>query len=88
MTQASVAEVVGALRPCYLRARRGDKTRILDEFVALTGVPPQGRDPRSPERKETQGRGLPGTSADVHPGREGSAPSGVGGLRTDLLEAS
>ena len=37
MTQASVAEVVRALRPRYLRARRKDKTRILDEFVALTG---------------------------------------------------
>lgn len=37
MTQASVAEVVGALRPRYLRARRSDKTKILDEFVALTG---------------------------------------------------
>lgn len=37
ITQASVAEVVGALRPRYLRARRGDKTMIRDEFVAVTG---------------------------------------------------
>ena len=37
MTHASVAEVVGALCARYLRARRGDKTMILDEFVALTG---------------------------------------------------
>jgi hypothetical protein len=37
MTQASVAEVVRAVRPRYLRAKRRDKTRILDEFVALTG---------------------------------------------------
>ncbi len=36
MTQASVAEVVGALRHRYLRARRGDKTLILNESVALT----------------------------------------------------
>lgn len=37
MTQASVAEVVRVVRPRYLRAKRRDKTRILDEFVALTG---------------------------------------------------
>lgn len=43
MTQASMAEVVGALRARYLRARCGDKTRILGEFVAFTGYDPRAR---------------------------------------------
>jgi len=37
MTQASIAELVESWRPRYLKASRGEKTLILNEFVALTG---------------------------------------------------
>ncbi len=60
MTQASVAEVVGALRGRYLRARRGDTTMILDEFVALTGYHRKAairvlRNGRRPQGKDRRG---------------------------------
>jgi hypothetical protein len=37
MTYHSIAELANTWRPRYLRASRKEKTRILDEFVALTG---------------------------------------------------
>lgn len=37
MTRTSIRELVESWRPRYLRASRKEKTRILDEFVALTG---------------------------------------------------
>lgn len=38
MSQASKREVVERLRPRYLRASRVEKTKMLDEFVALSGM--------------------------------------------------
>jgi hypothetical protein len=37
MTKTGVEELVRVVRPRYVRAARGEKTRILDEFVAVTG---------------------------------------------------
>lgn len=37
MTRVSLEELVDALRPRYLQASQQEKTRILDEFVAITG---------------------------------------------------
>ena len=37
MTKASVEELVKAVRPRYVKGSRGEKTSILDEFVAVTG---------------------------------------------------
>jgi hypothetical protein len=37
MTRTSVEELVEALRLRYVRARRDEKTCILNEFVAVTG---------------------------------------------------
>ena len=37
MTQRSIEELVNTWRPRYLRASRKEKTKILDEFIALTG---------------------------------------------------
>jgi hypothetical protein len=37
MTQNSIRELVRAIRPRYRRAKRAEKSRILDEFVANTG---------------------------------------------------
>jgi hypothetical protein len=37
MTRGSIRELVRAVRPRYRRARRAEKSRILDEFVANTG---------------------------------------------------
>jgi len=61
MTQASIAEVVEALCPRYLRAKRGDKTRIGDEFVALTGYHRKAairvfRNGRRPKGRDRRGR--------------------------------
>ena len=38
MSQPSKQELVERLRPRYLQASRSEKTRILDEFVAVTGL--------------------------------------------------
>jgi hypothetical protein len=37
MTRMSVEELVEAVRPRYVKANRGRKSQILDEFVAVTG---------------------------------------------------
>jgi len=37
MTQMSIRELVESWRPRYVEASRKEKSRILDEFVALTG---------------------------------------------------
>ncbi|MBC7344826.1 MAG: hypothetical protein H5U03_05320 [Clostridia bacterium] len=37
MTRTSIRELVESWRPRYLEASRKEKSRILDEFVALTG---------------------------------------------------
>ncbi len=37
MTRTSIRELVESWRPRYLKASRKQKTKILDEFVALTG---------------------------------------------------
>ena len=37
MTRTSVEELVEAVRPRYVKANRGRKSQILDEFVAVTG---------------------------------------------------
>ena len=37
MTKASVEELVKAARPRYVKGGRGEKTSILDEFVAVNG---------------------------------------------------
>ena len=38
MSQHSKRELVQRLQPRYLKADRKEKTRILDEFVAITGL--------------------------------------------------
>ena len=37
VSTATRTEVLGAVRSRYREAPKGDKTRMLDEFVALTG---------------------------------------------------
>jgi hypothetical protein len=37
MTRVSLKELVDVVRSRYLRVSRQEKTRILDEFVAITG---------------------------------------------------
>jgi len=67
VTQASVAEVMEALRAPYLRARRGDKTMILDGFVALTGYHRRGAIRGLRNGKQPKDRDPSGTSPGVHP---------------------
>jgi hypothetical protein len=38
-------ELVAAIRERYQRSNRTGRTTILDEFVAVTGYPPQARGP-------------------------------------------
>ena len=38
MTQRSVLDYARAVKPRYLRASKGTKTKILDEFTATTGM--------------------------------------------------
>ncbi len=44
VTCESIEELITAWRARYHKANRKEKTKILDEFVALTGLPPQGSD--------------------------------------------
>jgi len=58
MTRATLDELIEALRPRYLRASRKEKTRILEELVAITGyhrkaairVLSKGRKPKAWDR--------------------------------------
>ena len=61
MSQPSTQELVKRLRPRYLKAEREEKGRILDEFVAVTGMHRKAaiRRMRTPPRKggrERRGR--------------------------------
>jgi len=61
MTRASIAELVEAWRSKYLRAGRKEKTRTLDEFVALTGYHRKSairllRNGRRPKAMDRRGR--------------------------------
>ena len=38
MTRRSILEYADAVRPRYLAASKKEKTRILDEFTAVTGL--------------------------------------------------
>jgi len=59
MTRTSLEELMEAVRPRYVRARRMEKGRILDEFVAITGYHRKsairllnhGRKPRSWDKR-------------------------------------
>ena len=59
MPQASIAELGESWRPRYLRASRKEKSRILNEFVAITGyhrksairLPRNGRKPKHLDRR-------------------------------------
>jgi hypothetical protein len=44
-------ELVVAIGARYRAAGRADKLRILDEFVAVTGVPPQARHSDAQQRR-------------------------------------
>ena len=61
MTRTSIAELVEAWRPRYLRASRKEKTTILSEFVALTGYHRKSairllRNGRRPKAMDRRGR--------------------------------
>ena len=61
MTRMSVEELVEALRPRYINAIRSEKSRILDEFVAVTGFHRKAaiRRLRGGRRKSRKRRGRP-----------------------------
>ncbi|MCK4246842.1 hypothetical protein KAX14_06375 [Candidatus Bipolaricaulota bacterium] len=59
MTRTNLEELIEAVRPRYLKAKRMDKGRILDEFVGITGyrcksairLLDHGRRPRSWDKR-------------------------------------
>lgn len=61
MTRTSVGELTEALRPRYAKADRGQKSRILDEFVAVTGFHRKAaiRRLRGGHRRSRKRRGRP-----------------------------
>jgi hypothetical protein len=47
-------ELVAALRDQFLRATRSEKTLILNEFVAVSGYPPEARNSRPKRSRAAQ----------------------------------
>lgn len=56
MSQHSKRELVQRLQPRYLKADRKEKTKILDEFVAVTGLHRKGDDPPPAPTKSAKAR--------------------------------
>ncbi len=75
MTRTSIRELVESWRPRYLKASRRQKTKILDEFVALTGY------------HRNSAIRLLRHGSYVRPRCASSSPYSLGSLRIHLLQA-
>jgi hypothetical protein len=79
MTRQSLEELVNTWRPRYLRASRKEKTKSLDEFVALTGYHRKSAIRLLRKGREAQEVGQTWSSQNLHQPGEGGADRGVGG---------
>ena len=75
-------ELVNALARRYAVAERAEKTRILDEFVAVAGFHRKHRDAAAAVRRRRAPLGGEGQSADLRRGGPRGDSRSVGGIRT------
>ena len=83
---ATRTEVLGAIRSRYREAAKKDKSRMLDEFVAMTGCHRKHAVRLLGQGEDASTRAVPRGPEDLRRGSEGSADRGVGGIGQDMRE--
>ena len=82
---ATRTELLGAIRSRYREASKKDKSRMLDEFVAMTGCHRKHAVRLLGQGEDSSPRASQGTE-DIRRGCEGGTDGGVGSLGQDMWE--
>ena len=86
ISTATRTEVLGAIRNRYREASKRDKSRMLDEFVALTGCHRKHAVRLLGEHERSTGRSVPRGRRHLRRGCQTGADRSMGGIGQDLWQ--